>query len=172
MPLNGLLHLKYAQHVSGTSMPIIRSSRLYVCYYRLRCAVLSCWLSGVRSRAVGAASRKRDVAHILSAINHSVVSSCFFFSTHMQRCTDKHTSSLPRTPLLTLNPSLNQFSTYFIFVVPLPKIRDVMSIEVSVFSIHVFEVQTSDPDLCQPNAANSHSWWPPALRRPDPGTEF
>ena len=35
MPLNGLLHLQYAQHVSGTSMPIIRSSRLYVCYYRL-----------------------------------------------------------------------------------------------------------------------------------------
>ena len=34
----GLLHLKYAQHVSGTFMPIIRSSRLYMCYYRLWCA--------------------------------------------------------------------------------------------------------------------------------------
>ena len=43
----------YAQHVSGTSMPIIRSLRLYVCYYRLWCAVLRCWLSEVRCRAAG-----------------------------------------------------------------------------------------------------------------------
>jgi len=28
-----------SQHVSGTSMPIIRSSSLYVCYYRLWCAM-------------------------------------------------------------------------------------------------------------------------------------
>jgi len=28
--------------------------------------------------------------HIITAINHSVASSWFFFSTHMQRCTDKH----------------------------------------------------------------------------------
>ena len=27
-------------------MPIIRGSRLHVCYYRLWCAVLGCWLSG------------------------------------------------------------------------------------------------------------------------------
>jgi len=39
MPLNGLLHLQYAQHISGTSMPIIRSLRLYVCYYCLWCAM-------------------------------------------------------------------------------------------------------------------------------------
>ena len=60
--LNALLHLRYAQHVSGTSMPIIRSSILYVRYYRLWCAVLGCWLSGVRCRTAGYASRQRDVA--------------------------------------------------------------------------------------------------------------
>ena len=43
-------------------MPIIRNSRLYVCYYRLWCDVLGCWLSGVRYRAAGCASWKRDVA--------------------------------------------------------------------------------------------------------------
>ena len=59
--------LLYAQHVSGTSMPIIRSSRLYVCYCRLWC--------------------------FISAIKHSVTFSWFFFSTHIQRCTDKHTSN-------------------------------------------------------------------------------
>jgi hypothetical protein len=35
----------------------------------------------------------KHVEHIISAINHSVASSWFFVSTHMQRCTDKHTSS-------------------------------------------------------------------------------
>jgi hypothetical protein len=39
MPLNGLLHVHYAQYVSGTFMPIIKSSRLYACYYRLWCAL-------------------------------------------------------------------------------------------------------------------------------------
>ena len=34
------------------------------------------------------------VKGIISAIKHSVISSWFFFSTHMQRCTDKHTSSM------------------------------------------------------------------------------
>ena len=38
--------LIYAQHVSGTSVPIIRRSRLYVCYYCLWCAMLCCWLLG------------------------------------------------------------------------------------------------------------------------------
>jgi len=33
------------------------------------------------------------VEHIISAIKHSVTSSWFFFSTHMQRCTDKHIKS-------------------------------------------------------------------------------
>jgi len=35
MLLNALLHLQSAQHVSGTYMPIIRSSRLYLCYCRI-----------------------------------------------------------------------------------------------------------------------------------------
>jgi len=39
--------------VSGTFMPIIRSSRLYVCYYRLWCAVLGCSWSEVRCSAAG-----------------------------------------------------------------------------------------------------------------------
>ena len=50
------------QNVSGTSMPIIRSSIPYVCYYRLWRAVLGCWLLGVRCRAAGYVSRQRDVA--------------------------------------------------------------------------------------------------------------
>ena len=73
-------------------------ARDYVCCYRLWCAVLGCWWS----EAVGHVSRKRDVArtlkcpkhveHTISAINHSVGFSWFFFSTHIQRCTDRHTS--------------------------------------------------------------------------------
>jgi len=39
MQLNALLHLKSAQHISGTYMPIIRSSRLYFCYYRIWCVM-------------------------------------------------------------------------------------------------------------------------------------
>jgi hypothetical protein len=35
----------------------------------------------------------KHVEQIISAINHSVASSWFFFSTHVQRCTDKHTSN-------------------------------------------------------------------------------
>jgi hypothetical protein len=58
MSLYALLHLWYAQHVLGTSMPIIRSPRLYLCICRLWCAVLGCWLSGVRYRATECASRK------------------------------------------------------------------------------------------------------------------
>ena len=37
-------------------------ARDYMCYYRLWCAVLGCWLSGVRCRAADCASRKRHVA--------------------------------------------------------------------------------------------------------------
>jgi hypothetical protein len=112
MSPNALLRLWYAQDVSGTSMPIIRSLRLYVCYYRLWCAVLGCWLSGVRCRAAGCESRKTDAAglcescsiplpglkllmmgiecpkhveRIISAIKHSVTSSWFFFSTQRQQ---------------------------------------------------------------------------------------
>ena len=35
----------------------------------------------------------KHVERIISAINHSVASSGFFFSAHMQRCTDRQTSS-------------------------------------------------------------------------------
>ena len=42
MPLKVLLHLQYDQHFSSTSMPIIRSSKLYVCYYRLWCVYADC----------------------------------------------------------------------------------------------------------------------------------
>ena len=52
----------------GTSMPIIRSSRQYVCYCRVWCAVLGCWLSGVWCRAAGCASRKRDVARSATSL--------------------------------------------------------------------------------------------------------
>ena len=167
MSLNALLHIEYAQHVSGTSMLIIRSSRLYACCYRLWCAVLGCWLSGVRCRTAGYdASRKRDVArlsescniplpwriacclhlttsnqalntiggksthivsrswwwaykcpkhveHIISAIKHSVVSSWFFFSTHMSRCKDKHTTSF--NSLINI-PNLSTQANVFIIV--------------------------------------------------------
>ena len=68
MSLNALLHLWYAQHVLGTSMPIIRSSRLYVCYCRLWCAVLGSWLSGVRCRPAWCASRKRDAARCAASL--------------------------------------------------------------------------------------------------------
>jgi hypothetical protein len=47
-------------------MPIIRTSKLYVCYCRLWCAVLGCWLSGFSCRTAGYASRKRDVARLQS----------------------------------------------------------------------------------------------------------
>ena len=43
-------------------MSIIRSLRLYVCYYRLWCSVLGCWLLGVRCRTAGCASKKRNAA--------------------------------------------------------------------------------------------------------------
>ena len=36
---------------------------------------------------------QKHVECIISAIKHSVTSSWFFFSTHMQRCMDKHTSN-------------------------------------------------------------------------------
>ena len=77
-------------------MPIIRSSRIYVCICRLLCAVLGCLLSGVRCRQQGVRPG-RGMLYNISAIKHTVTSSWFFFSffsTHMQRCTDKHTSSL------------------------------------------------------------------------------
>ena len=60
-------------------------ARDYMCVitaYGVRC--LGCWLLKVRFKAAGC---------IISAINHPVTYSWFFFSTHMQRRTDKHTSN-------------------------------------------------------------------------------
>jgi len=57
MLLNALLHLKSAQHVSGTYMTIIRSSRLYCVIAACGVYCLGCWWSDVRSRAAGYASR-------------------------------------------------------------------------------------------------------------------
>jgi len=37
---------------------------------------------------------QENVEHIINAIKYLVASSWFFFSMHMQRCTDKHTPSL------------------------------------------------------------------------------
>ena len=47
MPLNGSLHLRYAQHVSGTSMPIIRRWRICVLLPPMVCDALvaGCWRS-------------------------------------------------------------------------------------------------------------------------------
>jgi len=38
-----------------------------MCYYSLWCAVLGCWLSGIRCRAAGCESRNRDVARLRRA---------------------------------------------------------------------------------------------------------
>ena len=46
------------QHVSGTCMPIIRSSRLYMCYYRLWCAMP--WLLVVGGQVQGSRLCVRD----------------------------------------------------------------------------------------------------------------
>jgi len=61
MLLNALLHLQSAQHVSGTYMPIIRSSRLYLCCYRKWCVIP--WLLVVGSQEQG--SRMRESAHMV-----------------------------------------------------------------------------------------------------------
>ena len=48
----------------------------------------------------------KHVEHIIRAINHSVASGWFFFSTHMQRCTDKHTSNQETLHLVGCNLEL------------------------------------------------------------------
>jgi len=61
---NGLLHLQSAQHVSGTYMPIINSSILYLCYYRIWCVMP--WLLVVGGQVQG--SRLCDVTqHFVTA---------------------------------------------------------------------------------------------------------
>jgi len=95
---------------------------VYLCYYRIWCvmpwllvvggqvqgsmhSLLSCtWprqytpyavITQVQSRAPddGHIKCPKHVEQITSAINHSAASSWFFFSTHTQRCKDKHTSN-------------------------------------------------------------------------------
>ena len=66
MPLNGLLHLQYAQRVSDTFMPIIRSSRLYVRYYRLWCAIP--WLLVVGGQVQGSRLCIRDEGYCWTAV--------------------------------------------------------------------------------------------------------
>ena len=55
----------------------------------------------------------KHVEHIISAIKHSVTSSWFFFSTHMQRCTDKHTSR--RNSMFTVRWEFFFFSFGYVF---------------------------------------------------------
>ena len=105
MALYALLNLCYTQHVTGTSMPIIRSSRLYVCYCRLWCAVLGCRGQVQGSRVCvqeeGCCSIPLPgCTPCCPAIKHTVTSSWFFFSTHMQWCMDKHTSSCDLSMML------------------------------------------------------------------------
>jgi len=64
-----VLHLQYARHISGTSMPIIRSSRPYVCYYRLWCAMP--WFLVVRGQMQGSRLCVRDEGCCSSNIPHS-----------------------------------------------------------------------------------------------------
>ena len=65
MLLDGLLHLYYAQHVSGTYMPIIRSSRLYLCYYRIWCVMPRLLVVGGQVHS----SSNQGITHHISARN-------------------------------------------------------------------------------------------------------
>ena len=70
MPLNGLLHLQYAQHVSGTFMPIIRSLRLYASYFCLWCAMP--WLLVVRGQVQGSRLCVRDERCFLTGQSRNI----------------------------------------------------------------------------------------------------
>ena len=69
----------------------------YMCVfaaYCVPCLAVCCRGSGAGQQGVRPG---RGMLYNISAIKHTVTSSWFFFSffsTHMQRCTDKHTSSL------------------------------------------------------------------------------
>ena len=60
----------------------------------------------------------KHVEHIINAIKHSVTSSWVFFSTHMQRCTDKHTSSLQWNYVYLFMYALRLMNITFIWKVP------------------------------------------------------
>ena len=68
MPLNGLLHLWSARHVSGTYMPIIRSSRLYLWYYHIWC--VKPWLLVVGGQEQGSKLCVRDEGNCSSSFRH------------------------------------------------------------------------------------------------------
>jgi len=78
MLLNVLLHLPSAQHVSDTYMPIIRSSRLYLCCYRMWCVMP--WLLVVASRAAGYAPPATKALHTTCGNNASIVSSSWWWT--------------------------------------------------------------------------------------------
>jgi len=63
-----LLLLLSAQHVSGTYMPIIRSSRLYLCYYRIWCVMP--WLLVVCGQVHGSRLCVRDEGSCSSSFPH------------------------------------------------------------------------------------------------------
>ena len=101
-------------------------ARDYMCVitaYGVQCLVLVAW---GEVQAAGYASRKGDVAwwwaqqcpkhveHIISAITHSVAYSWFFFSTHMQWCTDKRTSSSNTTECRLAFHCRNRNATYIL----------------------------------------------------------
>jgi hypothetical protein len=141
MSLNALLHVWYAQHVAGTCMPIIRSSRLYVSRKRdaARRVVQrpSCWTHSLLLWTWPATSNRalhtiggnnthivssswwwaykwpKHVERIISAIKHSVTSIWFLFSTNIQRCTEKHTSSKYMMGFYYQNAILNVYIKWF-----------------------------------------------------------
>ena len=78
-----------------TFMHIIRSSRLYMCYYRLWCAML--WLLVVGSQVQGSRLGVRDEGCFSTAVEkHSVASSWFFFSMHKQKINEvTHSRKVP-----------------------------------------------------------------------------
>jgi len=76
-PGRGMLH-EYAQHVSGTSMTIIRSSRLYVCYCHLWCSVLvaGCRWSGAGQQGVRPGrGMLHEYAHHVSGTSMTIIRS-------------------------------------------------------------------------------------------------
>jgi len=71
MLLNALLHLQSAQHVSGTYMPIIWSSRLYLCCCRMWCVVL--WLLVVGGQVQGGRLCVRDEGNCATRVSELMI---------------------------------------------------------------------------------------------------
>ena len=109
MLLNALLHLYSAQHVSGTYMPIIRSSRLYLCYYHIWCVMpllLCYWDEGSFSSrfphpgriACCPAPDRRPPAtkalHTICGNNTSIVSSSWWWAYKCTKHVEQITSAI------------------------------------------------------------------------------